>query len=492
MTNPASSSVPGYPDPDTMGDIALLLQRGEIPTNPMNQIPRINAQRQLVDKDGQVVGGGVATYPDYASRALLARLPTVTTPESITVALGPTGADGATIDAATTDTQYNALRANKRELSLDTPAKCLAARNEITFMGVYGFQDLGSGKCTLRTRPAPIPAQTPGWQGVRSGVAFWIDGANEVSFVYGRNAANSIQVFVDGFAMPGADASGRISNGVLATANRNQWTTLSFPDRRERLVYFQDNTAIESIIVPAGATLRPYVPVGRMIIFGDSFAGWTSGRNSGGSVETPRVHHGMAAAALQSLGYDVLLCNFGGTGFINDGGGFAQSKHNYETMISLFAQWESVLTGADRMSITDVLFWGTGNDNGSNIQQSDYERVMSAARAQWPNARPWVTTVYEGFNTVGAAAMLNARLVAAANASGVAVIGVDSVYNPERRAVFSGTGSNAAPAYDGNADWALSGYGTDGRHPSTEGTLHGARFYAKAAVQSGMQFKVSP
>ena len=57
MTNPASSSVPGYPDPDTMGDIALLLQRGEIPTNPMNQIPRINAQRQLVNKDGLVFGG---------------------------------------------------------------------------------------------------------------------------------------------------------------------------------------------------------------------------------------------------------------------------------------------------------------------------------------------------------------------------------------------------------------------------------------------------
>lgn len=66
MTNPASSSVPGYPDPDTMGDIALLLQRGEIPTNPMNQIPRINAQRQLVDKDGQVVGGGVATSRNRA------------------------------------------------------------------------------------------------------------------------------------------------------------------------------------------------------------------------------------------------------------------------------------------------------------------------------------------------------------------------------------------------------------------------------------------
>lgn len=55
MTNPASSSVPGYPDPDTMGDIALLLNRGDIPTNPMNQIPRINSQNQLVDKDGQVV-----------------------------------------------------------------------------------------------------------------------------------------------------------------------------------------------------------------------------------------------------------------------------------------------------------------------------------------------------------------------------------------------------------------------------------------------------
>lgn len=61
MTNPASSSVPGYPDPDTMGDIALLLQRGDIPTNPMNQIPRINSQNQLVNKDGQAVGGVVAT-----------------------------------------------------------------------------------------------------------------------------------------------------------------------------------------------------------------------------------------------------------------------------------------------------------------------------------------------------------------------------------------------------------------------------------------------
>lgn len=453
---------------------------------------RVNGAGQTIGPDGQVVGGGVATYPDYTSRALLARLPTVTTPEAITVALGPTGADGSTIDQATTDTQYNALRANKRDLSLDTPAKCLAARNEITFMGVYGFEDRGSGKCTLRTRPAPTPAQTPGWQGVRTGVAFWLDGANEVSFVYARNAANSIQVFVDGFAMTGADTSGRISNGVLATANRNQWTTLSFPDRRERLVYFQDIDSIESIIVPAGATLRPYVPVGRMIVFGDSFAGWTSGRNSGGSVETPRVHHGMAAAAFQALGYDVLLCNFGGTGFVNDGGGYAQSKHNYETMIQLYASWESVLTGADRASITDVLFWGSGNDNASNTQSADYERVMIAAGAQFPNAKRWATTVYEGFNTDAVAATLNGRLTAAAAAQRVAIIGVDSVYNPERRAVYSGSGSNASPAFNGNADWALSGNGSDGRHPSTEGTLHGARFYAKAAVQSGMQFRVAP
>lgn len=68
MTNPASSSVPGYPDPDTMCDIALLLQRGEIPTNPMNQIPRINAQGQLVDKDGDFLLGG-ATGVLYAPPA---------------------------------------------------------------------------------------------------------------------------------------------------------------------------------------------------------------------------------------------------------------------------------------------------------------------------------------------------------------------------------------------------------------------------------------
>lgn len=50
MVNPASSSVPGYPDPDVMGDIALLMQRTDVPTNPMNNIPRLTAPgRELID-----------------------------------------------------------------------------------------------------------------------------------------------------------------------------------------------------------------------------------------------------------------------------------------------------------------------------------------------------------------------------------------------------------------------------------------------------------
>lgn len=74
MTNPASSSVPGYPDPDTMGDIALLLQRGEIPTNPMNQIPRINQQRRLINKDGLLLGDGGAVALNARATALLGSL----------------------------------------------------------------------------------------------------------------------------------------------------------------------------------------------------------------------------------------------------------------------------------------------------------------------------------------------------------------------------------------------------------------------------------
>ena len=59
MSNVSGSLVPGMPSPELMNGIRTLLNRGDVPTNPMNQIPRINAQRQLVDKDGQVVGGGV-------------------------------------------------------------------------------------------------------------------------------------------------------------------------------------------------------------------------------------------------------------------------------------------------------------------------------------------------------------------------------------------------------------------------------------------------
>lgn len=58
MSNVSGSLVPGMPSPELMNGIRTLLNRGDVPTNPMNQIPRINSQGQLVDKDGQVVGGG--------------------------------------------------------------------------------------------------------------------------------------------------------------------------------------------------------------------------------------------------------------------------------------------------------------------------------------------------------------------------------------------------------------------------------------------------
>ena len=67
MTNPASSSVPGYPDPDTMGDINLLLSRTDIPTNPFNRIPRLNDAGQITTPSGDVVGDVESALQRYGA-----------------------------------------------------------------------------------------------------------------------------------------------------------------------------------------------------------------------------------------------------------------------------------------------------------------------------------------------------------------------------------------------------------------------------------------
>lgn len=74
MVQLASSSVPGYPDVELMLDLDLLLQRTDVSSNPLNNIPRINEERDaLLDP---LTGLPIASGGGSGNVAYLAPAPT--------------------------------------------------------------------------------------------------------------------------------------------------------------------------------------------------------------------------------------------------------------------------------------------------------------------------------------------------------------------------------------------------------------------------------
>ena len=182
MSNVSGSLVPGMPSPELMNGIRTLLNRGELATNPMNQIPRINAQRQLVDKDGQVLGGGVLAVNDFSD---------------LTRAINELHADprGGVIAFGRDITLESPVSINTRRVSIRGNARLVQGGNitgnNKAFSLYYDDADFNGwkrydhapyviGGFTL-VGPGPNDSQlgsTPNWIANGNGnAAFWADGA---------------------------------------------------------------------------------------------------------------------------------------------------------------------------------------------------------------------------------------------------------------------------------------------------------------------------
>ncbi len=458
----------GSPDPTGIIQNGAAAVAAAIETKPADVVPR-------------TVSASMHSMP--TKKSALAMIPAVTS-STASGTLGPTA-------QANSVSEYNTLKSNRLEIDLSTPALFQSNGSNLSTPGVVGYQLSASGQTTLVSAPWP---QSNGsmWWWARGGIAFYVDGADRVDVSYILNATNACSCFVDGQALPGANAAGKLTNAVASTANNRQWLSVLLPDRYGHVVYFPYLTNIKSLVVPNGANIRPINFAGKALIFGDSVAGRFAGTQSDGTTpEVPLMHRELASLALEALGYDVTNAYTGGTGFFANGGGIASQKGSYSDYLDYFANASATITGWDSSQYTTVVLFGSGNDGGASPSIAKYVAVIQKALANFTNLRDLIiTSVYEGFNTTSAARSLNDMLYAAiqqVNDSRVRWVPIDSHYNAKGMAMFSGTGNTGAAANDGNADFFLSNYGTDLRHPNAVGCLHGSNFVALELMRSGMR-----
>lgn len=406
-------------------------------------------------------------------RSPVARYPVVVQTEGITATLGPTS-------QAQSETEYAALIAGKNEIKFRTPAETSANKGVLSTWGVSCIDNPWGNATSLRGGPWPKNGDDDFW--LNGGLAFWLDG-DEITFAYADNTTNAAVVFVDGYAMTGADSSGKIANAVASSGNAKQWVRLVMPENRRWLVYIHRAT-IGAIVIKKTATLRPVEFVGKAMVFGDSFA-----KSQIATGEVSRMARPMASAALESLGWDVVDCATGGTGFVADAGGVAQGKGNFSDYMR-YLERVARPKGWDPEDYSLIWLWASGNDSGVTVEQ--YRRVIGQALALFPNAEIVVSSVYEGFNTPAQAASRNDVLKLAVDQSPDRVIWLplDSKYHPTGQGLFTGSGSVPAPAGDGNADLYLSNaaQGAGDRHPNREGALYGANWLASELVARGVAY----
>jgi hypothetical protein len=408
--------------------------------------------------------------------APLTGIPVSMTSERVSLVLGPTAQANAV-------SEYNTLISGKREIRFDTTAQFNLNKASLYTQGVACAFPVYELATKLAAAPWPKTGDDDWWEGRGAGVGFTLVG-DEVTITYATNAPNKAKVFVNGKAMPGANAAGAVENGVASSANARQWFTLTLPERGEWDIVAELGS-IKSIVIKRGDQIRPLKFRGRALVLGDSFAGRF--------VATGEVEHtrrAMAAGALEALGYDVVDCSTGGTGVFADGGGRAAGKLNFSGTIDYLLSVGGPL-GFNGASFDVVWVFCSGNDSGS-ASQAGYLALIEKAKAAFPNAAVVVSTVYEGYNTPAVAKALNDMIVGAVSAAGprVVLMPIDAAYHPEKLSLFFGTGSVAAPAGDGNADVYLSNVaqGAGDRHPNREGVKYGSAFLANELVRVGVAY----
>lgn len=408
----------------------------------------------------------VRNVGDYSP---LVKFPLRAHTSTITAALGPTA-------SANAGSEYATLIANKREIRFVTAAEWKANKQYLHTFGAAGVDNPWDVSTRILGRPWPKVGQDDWW--ASGGVAFDFNG-DKLAVCYANNANNSARVFVDGCTISGATADGSFSNTVGSSGNQPQWINITFPEWRTwRVVIPLAN--LYSLVMPNGAALWN-IGAPKCLLIGDSFASWTAATG-----ETKKTLTGMYGSALQALGWDVIDCTEGGTGFLANGGGRPNGKQNYSDCIDYLLNQGSAI-GFDPLAISRVVLGGSGND-GAQASSAGFAAVLAKARAAFPNAELVVTTCYEGFNTVATARAINDLLVAEAKKAGAAVIPVDSYYSSDKVTMFSGSGSVPAPANDGNADYFLSNaaQGASDRHPNVNGVIHGANYVARRLIGTGI------
>lgn len=407
-------------------------------------------------------------------RAELVKTPFKAHEQTITAALGPS-AQGAAY------TEYASLISGKTEIQFDTASRLEANRNRLFTYGTIAAQNKWGNATLLHGRPWPKTGDNDWWQS--AGLAFWLDG-DEVSISYIDNTTNKAFVFVDGCTVQGAAADGSISNSVASSANAPQWVKITLPERKRWLIVVPRSN-VKSVVIKNTDQILPVTYQGKALIFGDSFASWRIATG-----ETPKTSRGMAATALESLGWDVLDCSTGGTGFIADAGGRTNGKLSYTDMIDYVVDVGGPF-GFDPNGVDLVWLYGSGND-GTGVSVDQYKSVIAKAVAKFPKARVVVTSVYEGYNSTANAEVMNDKLKTAVDAfDGLVLwVPVDSKYHPKKAPMYWGTGSVPATAGNGNADLYFSNatQGAGDRHPNVAGVVYGSNYLASELVRAGVPY----
>ena len=401
---------------------------------------------------------------------ILAGVPITVSDDTVTAQLAPTS-------QANSNSEYAALISGKKEIKFITEG-ILSNVDKIFTHGCHEIKNTYGITAKIASAPRPTSSTLDWW--ARGGMRFYIQGEGSISIVYSLNNVNKVGIFIDGKRLSNADSSGLISNSVSSTANALQWVTITLTGDKRRLITV-DSPNVYSIVHDWGITMSKCEHVGKSVVFGDSFAGRLIS-----SGETATSHLSLCASAMELLGYDVIDASTGGTGFVNNGGGASSNKGNYSDYIDIYK------TENLNLDLYDAIWlFGSGNDFSYSMTIAKYQSVIQKALDTFPNAKIYVTSVYEAFNDSTTTTTLNPLLKSAclSFSDRVIFVPVDSVNKWDGVGVWSGTGSVAAPANNGNADVYFSNalQGAGDRHPNINGVAYGAIFYAYELLRAGIK-----
>ena len=244
-------------------------------------------------------------------------------------------------------------------------------------------------------------------------------------------AGSGLQVFVDGVP---TTAVPTVTGGAIGT----YLTRVTFPTARPRLITLLVDHGfggIRYLVSKWQATKSNRVRRRKLCIVGDS---WYAG-NNGGSYT-----HAAAYELGRLLGYDdIANVSESGTGYVGDGGGGARSVFGSATRLA------RIVAAAPDL----ILVAGSVNDLAAGASQSAVTTAASAMYAALASSLPGTKLVVVGpqyTNGYGTFDTISNGISAAVTANPTNVLGYISP-----NGFFTGTGSIAAPAGDGNSDFYL-------------------------------------